>query len=273
MAPSEDPATWGNDDYDPVLDIVHQQIAPHANYQQRTESGVKGIADQSGTGAGKDRRNARSIIHYYITCKHNKLAKELKPDVEQMQCAENTAIYLDSTKSLIERIKNAESRFGKVKCDEVFNQFCCRQLTQGEREEEKKVAAFSENLESMHFAITSKAERQQAIEIMCQMGGSIYLSVLTAKNGTMPHIQAELKARGVKPGKLEKKSIKELKEMLREDELKRRVVETQQEGLKVGSIKYIKPVSDEMKTLFSLADQVERRWLGILDDDDNVDEL
>ena len=63
----------------------------------------------------------------------------------------------------------------------------------------------------------------------------------------------------MKPGKLEKKSIKELKEMLFEDELKCRVVETQQESLKMSSIKYIKPVSDEIKRLFSLADQVEHR--------------
>jgi transposase len=88
----------------------------------------------------------------------------------------------------------------------------------------------------------------------------------------MPHIQAKLKTHGSKPGKLEKKSIKELKELLKEDELKRWVIETQQEGLKVSSIKYVKPISNEMKTLFSLADQVERRRLGILNDHHNVDE-
>jgi hypothetical protein len=71
----------------------------------------------------------------------------------------------------------------------------------------------------------------------------------------MPHIQAKLKAHGSKPRKLEKKSIKELKELLKEDELKRWVIKTQQEGLKVISIKYIKPISNEMKKLFSLADQ------------------
>jgi hypothetical protein len=32
----------------------------------------------------------------------------------------------------------------------------------------------------------------------------------------------------------------------------------------VSSIKHIKPISDEMKMLFSLANQVEQRWLGIL---------
>jgi hypothetical protein len=76
------------------------------------------------------------------------------------------------------------------------------------------------------------------------MGSSIYLSVLTAKNGTQPHMLAELRACGVMPRTLEKKSIKELRELLKEDKLKRRVIETQQEGLKVSSINYIKPISD-----------------------------
>ena len=252
-----DSSTWDGIDFEPILDIVYRQVAPHANHQQRTESGVKSIAYQSRTGVGEDRWNARNITHYYFTCEHNKSAKELKPDVNRMQYAESTVNYVDSTKNLIQRIKNAEAWFGKAKCDEVLTQFSCRQLTQGERERAKKVAAFSKNLKSISFAVTSKAERPQAIEITCQMGGGIYLSVLTAKNGTLPHIHAELKARGLKPKELEKKSVKELKELLKEDELKRRVVETQQEGLKMSTIKYIKPISKEMKTLYSLADQVE----------------
>ena len=92
----------------------------------------------------------------------------------------------------------------------------------------------------------------------------------------MPHIQAELKACGINPRKLEKNSSKELKELLmlkvKEDELKHVIVETKQEGLKVSSIKYIKPTSEEMNMLFSLANQVEQRWLGILDIDYNVDD-
>ena len=106
-----------------------------------------------------------------------------------------------------------------------------------------------------------------------QIGGGIYLSVLTAKNGTMLHIQTELRARGVKPRKLEKKSIKELKELLKEDKLKRKVVEMQQEGLEARSIKYIKPLSNEMKRIFSLEDQVEQKRLSILDNNDNIDKL
>ncbi len=62
------------------------------------------------------------------------MPKELKLDVDRMQCAESTANYINSAKSLIERIEHAEAWFGKAKCNEVFTQFSCRQLTQGERE-------------------------------------------------------------------------------------------------------------------------------------------
>ncbi len=85
----------------------------------------------------------------------------------------------------------------------------------------------------------SKVECPQAIETTCQTGGGIYLSVLTAKNQTLPHIHAELEAHRLNPKELEKKSIKELKRVVEGDELKRRVNETQQEGLKVSTIKYI----------------------------------
>jgi hypothetical protein len=115
-----DSSTWDGIDFEPILDIVHRQIEPHANHQQRTESGVKGIADQPRTGVGEDRRNARNITHYYFTREHNKSAKELKPDVNWMQCAESTVNYVDSTNNPIQRIQNGEARFGKAKCDKVL---------------------------------------------------------------------------------------------------------------------------------------------------------
>jgi hypothetical protein len=71
-----DSTTWDDLDLEPVLlDIVHRQIAPHANNQQRTESGVKSIADQSRTGVKEDRRNARNIINFYHKRSHNQAAK------------------------------------------------------------------------------------------------------------------------------------------------------------------------------------------------------
>ncbi len=198
---------------------------------------MKGIADQLHTCVGKDHKNACNIMHFYLTCEHNKSAKEVKQVVKWMQCAENTANYLDSTIDLIKPIQKAEAWFGKAKCTKVLNQFSCWQLTQGEREQAKKIANFSVNLKSISFVVTSKAEHLQAIKITCQMGGGIYLSVLTAKNGTQLHIQAELEVHDLKPKKLGEKSIKELKELLlKEDELKHSVIEMQQEGLKVSSI-------------------------------------
>ena len=50
-----DQFTWDGVAYSPVLTVVHQRVAPHANNQQRTESGVKGIADQSRTNVQEKR--------------------------------------------------------------------------------------------------------------------------------------------------------------------------------------------------------------------------
>ena len=71
-----DKTTWGNDEsYETVLNVVHRRIAPHLNQQQRVESGVKGIADQSRTGVGEERRNARLIINFMFKREHNRLMK------------------------------------------------------------------------------------------------------------------------------------------------------------------------------------------------------
>ena len=42
-----------------------------------------------------------NIIHYYFTCKHNKSAKDLKPNVKRMQCAKNTANYILTQQNLL----------------------------------------------------------------------------------------------------------------------------------------------------------------------------
>ena len=68
-----DEETWNGDcSYESVLDVVHKRIASHPNQQQRVESGVKGIADQSQTGVGEERRNARLIINFMFKREHLK---------------------------------------------------------------------------------------------------------------------------------------------------------------------------------------------------------
>ncbi len=110
-----DESTWNDIAYSPVLTVVHQRVAPHANNQQRTESGVKGIADQSRTNVHEKRRNARNVSNFYHKREHNKQVKLSKPQVQRMQCAEGYAHYLDRTKKFAKRIRAAESRFGLEK--------------------------------------------------------------------------------------------------------------------------------------------------------------
>lgn len=232
-----DSTTWDDLDLEPVLDIVHRRIAPHANNQQRTESGVKSIADQSRTGVKEDRRNARNIINFYHKRSHNQAAKALKPDKDRVQCAERNAHYLDHTKALIKCITEARRYFGDKLSDEIIEKFNNRALMEGERQRNLKTASFIGGLENMSFEQTLKAEQPGRVEISVDMGGRVSMSVLTKKNKTIAVIVAELKARGSKVKNLQKKPIKVLKELLRKDELKRRKGE---EGVKtMASIKYV----------------------------------
>ena len=84
---------------------MHRRIAPHPNQQQGVESGVKGIADQSRTGVGKERRNACLIINFMFKREHNRLMKIKKPNVKRMQSASAwaTGHLLDYASTLIGR--------------------------------------------------------------------------------------------------------------------------------------------------------------------------
>lgn len=82
---------------------------------------MKGVADQSRTGViGKDSRNPRLVINFLYKREHNRLVKEPKKDVKQMQCTEATAHLLDHTSYyLIDMFEEAENHFGAAKCKEI----------------------------------------------------------------------------------------------------------------------------------------------------------
>ena len=56
---------------------------------------VKAIADHSRTNVKENRRNARNLIESYFTRENNKAAKNLKPNVNRIQCAEGFAHFLE----------------------------------------------------------------------------------------------------------------------------------------------------------------------------------
>ena len=230
-----DEETWNGDcSYESVLDVVHKRIASHPNQQQRVESGVKGIADQSQTGVGEERRNARLIINFMFKREHNRLIKLLKPNVKRMQSAEATAHLVDYSSILIGQFEDVETHFGSGKCKAVESKFYDKKSTQGQKESKKKLLASLDNLDSMDFGVVYKAERPGIIELTCQMGGGIELQCLSAKNNRMPELIAELIARGFKDDENAegfnknkdlrpiRNDIRKLKAALKQDEFERR---------------------------------------------------
>jgi hypothetical protein len=82
------------------------------------------------------------------------------------------------------------------------------------------------------------------------MGGLILLSKLTVKNGNLPDIIAELRARRVSKKKYKDKNISALKELLRKSEAQCIIEEEPTKEIKPwNKINTIKPKSDELKAL------------------------
>ena len=258
------PETWGDDKtkYNPVLDIIHQQIAPNSHEQQRTESYVKAIADQSRTNVGPQRRNARIMTHSYFKRPQNESARSaegLKEGVKQVQCAIGTANFLDEAFALVERTRLAEAYFGDEKVAVVLKRFRCSKGSQGEKQRKKKADKIKSNLDNMTFEVTCNAEKAGKAAITPSMGGGVQMSELTKAKGRLPELKAECLARQaicneetnetINEESIGRFSVNELKQILKKDELKKRSAAKPEESLQLKDITSIVPVSEPMKVL------------------------
>ena len=244
------PATWGDTDYTPVLDVVHTRIADHTSHQQQVEGAIKDISDHSRTGVAVDRRNARMNIHSIFTRPTNIAAKQLFPDVNQIESAAASAHYLDSIKKLNTKIAQAKSHFGIDKCIAFRNRYNDPLVLQSTIQQRQKLDQFSATLPTCNFDVAYKAEKAGQVDLTCAMGGLILISKLMVKSGNLPDIIAELKARGVSKKKYKDKNISALKELLRKSEAQRIIDEEPTKEYKPwDKITTIKPKSDALKAL------------------------
>lgn len=95
-----------------------------------------------------------------------------------------------------------------------------------------------------------KAEEPGRVDLTCAMGGLILLSKLTVKNGNLPDIIEELKARRISKKEYKDKNITALKLLLKISEAKRIVEEeSMKESRHYSKINTIKPKSDALKAL------------------------
>jgi hypothetical protein len=245
-----DPATWGDTDYTPVLDVVHTRIASHTSHQQQVEGSIKDISDHSRTGVVVDRRNARMNVHSSFTRPTNTEAKLLFPNVHQLESAGASSHYLDSIKKLNTKIALAMGHFGKDKCIAFRNRYNDPSVLQSTIQQREKLDQFVATLPTCNFDVAYKAEVPGQVDLTCAMGGLILLSKLTVKNGNLPDIIAELRARGVSKKKYKDKNITALKELLKISEAQRIIEEEKtKESKPLSKINTIKPKSDALKAL------------------------
>jgi hypothetical protein len=179
-----DKSTWGNDatKYDPVYNVVHNVISPHANHQQQTEGYVKSISDQSRTNVGDARQNARNCTQSYFKLEYNKSVKNadgVKEGVQRVQCAAGTAHFLDRSTALVSRYGKAMRHFGIEKSKEVMAKFNNTKARSGERDKDEKAAKLIDNLAATDFTQTTKAEKPGKVAITPPMGGGVPFTELT----------------------------------------------------------------------------------------------
>lgn len=195
------------------------------------------------------------------------MVKELKKDVKQMQCTEATAHLLDHASYLIDMFEEAENHFGAAKCKEMRVKFFDKSVTPGQKMRDEKTQTAIDNLENLDFGVVYRAERPARIELPCQMGGGIELQYLTKGNKKLDVVKFELRARGFSEGKKDKDltplgdDIRKLKAALKQDEFERK--SSMYEGLKLSSITFIQPLSEEMSAEFPSYEAWKQQKLGI----------
>ena len=69
-----DSETWSTVDYEPLVDLVHHKIAPHALHQQRCENHVQMAALTASNNVGEGRRSDRANALSYIMRAFNRKA-------------------------------------------------------------------------------------------------------------------------------------------------------------------------------------------------------
>jgi hypothetical protein len=250
-------STWGNNTtkYDPVYNVVHNVISPHANHQQRTEGYVKSISDQSRTNVGDTRRNARNCTQSYFKLEYNKSVKNadrVKEGVQRVQCAAGTAHFLDRSTALVSRYGKAARHFGIEKSREVMAKFNNTKARSGERDKDEKAAKLIDNLAATDFTQTTKAEKPGKVEITPPMGEGVPFTELAETKKRMPLVRKELIARGLGTEEsLSKEKANDLKKMLKVHELGEWAKLFPDMVLDLNKINYIIPMSAEMKELMT----------------------
>ena len=258
-----DESTWNGEDYKPIVDMIHEVIAPHLPQTQTVESYVQTLNMVSRTNVGGERRSCRGTTHSVVMRPFNRKSVEDKRE----------RVLDQKDKAKIKRVKDRErvAAFGTFLAEELLagiweaieatpdddRKAIVKDLTTSANKTSQKELA--QEIEKYEKGIAKKRkptkaeENTNGMDITAQMGGKIILSILhaTTTPNQVEHVHAEIVERGIElPMELNKMKWKDKIRLLRDDEYLVRKGQGLARDIESDGIKDIKPQSEKMKELF-----------------------
>jgi hypothetical protein len=265
-----DEDTWDGEDYEPILDHIHEYIVPHASHQQRVECLIQMINIMARTNVKGTRRTARLIAWGVLIHTYNRLS------VDEKQKERATI----SEKKKVKRVKGAERQAGllphlherilasielkKALPDGVYDQIH-QHYKKGVKT--KKEEANKKKKEEMVAALEkrrkiNKSQRNAKPHIPIIIGGGVEFRWFADVRGNVELLRLEIASRGIveeyeggekvtlqlNEEPLASMTQQDMKECIKRDELaKMGRDDNVKEGKSVGDINSFVPQSQEVK--------------------------
>lgn len=270
--------TWGNVDYEPLLDGIWRTIGIHAHHQQRCENYVQMAALISKTLIGEVRRTWRAIAVSLIIRRFNSRAvervraeketEEEKAKIKRVSGAKRVELYAEFIDDFNLEVEKGNALLGKEGRAKLAESIADKDLKASTAElkalEESFAKALTEDLKQY------KDELPKGYTLTPIMGGRVLLRILTKKNGFEDAIDAELVARKIpeedtefikKQGEdadLSSVSIKTKKAALKHHQAKLEAEKNEKISIEEAKdlINSIKPFSDEMEAILAKQNEI-----------------
>lgn len=255
-----DKETWGEDDFTPIVLLVHRRVAPHCCHQQAVENHVQAAGHVRKTNVGEERGSHRGTSLSYIMRNFNswsvRLLRADKDTTEERKkiCRAwgraRIRLFSIYTDNFTDNVDVAIAAMDEGAHQELFKYIGSDESRQSTKDTKHLIDKVKGGVGKVRKV--TKSEHMGGADLTAEMDGAILFSILTKTNGHEPHVNAEIESRG-----LESKFSTPLNETSIKDKLKVLKEQAKMEQTVAGQSldrppNCIKPQSDMMKTLFPI---------------------
>jgi len=255
---------WTSNEFKPFADHCAAEICIHPIHQQQIENYVQLSGLISKTKVDETRRSCRVISVAGIIRTANREVADKRKGVKRVQGGSYGSFFLDFFDEYGKKMDRARKELGKELCDRIVKHITSPKKKVSEIKRDKIVTKFRQRLQQKRKK--HKAELPTGFDITARVGGKIFLRILTKKNNLDTHVLAEIKARKIKITKRQEEvlTLAEQRKMIRVHE--RGLLVTKNPGMELNEkdVMAIVPVSEEVKGLFTLQDEILNKEAGIV---------